>query len=389
MKTLLFLALLLTQPLAGLTIKINYTYDTTNFFNTPNKRNAVESVAKFYGDMIHDNLLRIDPADYGYTWTAKPWHPATGATINIPGLIVPEDTIIVYVGARDLGGTTRGIAGPGGWGSSAGTTAWFNRIRSRGNPGAEGSAASAHYDYAPWGGSMAFDIDTTWNFSQTQNLAGTNFITVALHEMGHVLGIGTADSWDNLISEGVFNGSAAYESYESNPPIQSGGGHFTTALVSPMFGAFGVAHGISRPVLMLPSSNDNGVNLDVASDLDLAALVDIGWQVVPGPALVTNTLGPAGSSFTFPTSTFIDYEIQWGITPGSLSNSSDVIIGDGFNQSWSDLSPLATAAFYRLTATPFYGNAQPVSLQAATNSLSQTAILFDSEEPRWVDCCEE
>lgn len=63
MKRFLLLNLAITTPLPALTIQIDYTYDTANFFNTQAKRNAMEAVAKFYGDMITDNLLRIDAAE--------------------------------------------------------------------------------------------------------------------------------------------------------------------------------------------------------------------------------------------------------------------------------------------------------------------------------------
>jgi uncharacterized protein (UPF0261 family) len=50
--------------LHAITIKIDYTYDTSNFFNTPQKKAAMEAVAEFYGNLVSDNLLRINPADF-------------------------------------------------------------------------------------------------------------------------------------------------------------------------------------------------------------------------------------------------------------------------------------------------------------------------------------
>lgn len=155
--------------------------------------------------------------------------------MELAGLVVPEDTIIVYVGARDLGGNTRGLAGPGGWGASAISQSWFDLIAGRGNPGAEPANPNAQTDTAPWGGTITFDIDSTWNFSLTQNLTGTEFVSVALHEMAHVLGIGTVPSWDNLVSGGTFNGFAANLSYGANPPATSG--HFGGTTTSKAFGS--------------------------------------------------------------------------------------------------------------------------------------------------------
>ena len=197
--------LFLLRSASALTIKIDYTYDTNNFFNTTERRAAIEAVAKFFGDAIQDNLLEIDNTQFNQaTWSADFIHPETGLTESISNLIVPEDTVIVYVGARNLGESILGRAGPGGF-SAGGFPPWFARIRGRGQTDAESDTASLRTDYSLWGGSIAFDVDTTWNFSLTDNNAGFEFVSVALHEMGHVLGVGTADSWNNLVNgSGLF-----------------------------------------------------------------------------------------------------------------------------------------------------------------------------------------
>lgn len=359
MRLVPLFALSAIPSLSALTIQIDYTYDTSNFFNTQERKDAIEAVAKFYGDRIEDNLLRIDPADFAQaSWNARPRHPATGVVINIPDLVVPEDTIIVYVGARELGGTTRGIAGPGGFGAS-GFSSWFERLRGRGSAAAAfpQEESNLNTDFALWGGSIAFDITTTWNFSLTQNESGTEFIKIALHEMGHILGIGTADSWDNLISGGTFTGAAASNSYGSAPPADSS--HFqeeasSSDLPSPRYGSFGTSHGSDIPVLMLPSSLDTGSNFDVITDLDLAALVDIGWELTLPINLETVTLSPSTASLAWPSSSFCTYEIERGNDLFTFPAGSGTITGDGSLQTWSDPTPPSGKAFYRLSATSSY-----------------------------------
>jgi len=385
MKFISILAIAIHCHVHALTIQIDYTYDTSNFFNTQAKRDAIEAVAKFYGNLIQDNLLRIDAAEFpGSSWTARPVHPATGATIDIPNLVVPENTIIVHVGARQLGDTTRGVAGPGGW-SASGFSNWFDRIRGRGSAGAANATASLRTDFSPWGGTIAFDIDSTWNFSQTQNLGGTDFIPIALHEMGHVLGIGTADSWHNKISSTVFTGGASTRSYGSNPPL-SGTGHFGGAgTTSRSFGSFNVTHGTTRQVLMLPILTDDNTNLVVASDLDLAALVDIGWQISPQLVLTHAGLGSSGTSFTWNSSSFFDYKVQRGSDLISFPDGNASAAGNGGIQSWTDSAPPAARAFYRLSRTEVFPAPQnsPASLMAPARSFPTT----DSEEPRAVAGC--
>lgn len=386
MKSILLLPLVMTSSIQALTIQIDYTYDTSNFFNTQTKRDAIEAVAKFYGNLIQDNLLRIDAAEYpGCLWTAEPMHPATGATISIPNLVVPANTIIVYVGARDLGGSAAGLAGPGGWGASSINAGWLPLLRGRGSAGAAIEPAALKTDFAPWGGSIAFDIDTTWNFSQSQNASGTEFISIALHEMCHVLGIGTADSWYNKISSSVFTGNASTRSYGVNPPL-SGSGHFGGAVTtSKSFGSFNVPHGTIRQVLMLPALTDNGTNFTVASDLDLAALVDIGWKISPPLILSTTGVRPTGASFTWNSSSFFNYKVQRGSNLISFPDGNASAPGNGSIQAWADPSPPAVNAFYRLARTEVV----PVPLSSPAPLMAPAAGFpnTDSVAPRVAAGC--
>jgi len=387
MKFSAFVFLALACQVSALTIKIDYTYDTSNFFNTQAKRSAIENAAKFYGDLIRDNLLRIDPADFpGASWSANSLHPGTGASLSISNLVVPEDTIIVYVGSRNLSGNTLAAGGPGGFNAS-GFTPWVDRIRGRGNAGATGLAGSQS-DHAPWGGSITFDADSTWNFSQTQNHAGFEFINVALHELGHVLGIGTANSWFNKISGSVFTGAAATRSNGIAPPLQAGGGHFRgSTLASQVFGSFGRNHGLIRPVLMLASSIDEGSNFDVASDLDLAALIDCGWEIHPPLVLSFTSLNPSAAAFTWNSSSFLNYRVERGSDLQSFPGGSSVIAGDGTVRNWVDPAAPASNTFYRLGATNAITPAASAARVASVKEVDHFRTI--SIPPRFVEGCYE
>lgn len=338
--------------LSALEIRIDYTFDDNNFFNTQERRGAMEAVAKFYGDLLQDNLLRIDSTEFSATstWDATFFHPSTGNTVVLPNPIIPEDTMIVYVGSRVLPGNTRGTGGPGGFGAS-GTSSWITRLLGRGQAGAEFSNTQSELrtDVGPWGGSISFDADSVWNFSQESNGPGTEFIRVALHEMGHVLGLGPSSPWDNLVVDGIFTGPAATASHGSAPPAD--GSHFLSSIDSSGFGSFGTTHGQERPVLMLPSSLDTGRNFDVITDLDLAALVDIGWEVLSPAALGTLSLSPTGASFEWPSSSFNRYQIVRTLDLQNEGGSSPVFSGTGAFQSWSDPSPEESQAFYQLVVS--------------------------------------
>jgi hypothetical protein len=152
MRFLLLSLLVLPQSLWALTIKIDDTYDANNFFDTAVKRDAIESVAKFYGDLIKDNLLRIDPADFlGCSWVASIENPQGGNKITLPDLVVPADTQS-FAGSIKGAGASADFAQISG---TANTLPWKARVTNRGNVGASTTPAT---DFAPWGGSISFDF---------------------------------------------------------------------------------------------------------------------------------------------------------------------------------------------------------------------------------------
>src|SRR5262249_57634655 len=97
--------------------------------------------------------------------------------------------------------------------------AWGDAIKGRGNPAAIGPAPTA---FAPWGGSVQFDTSasTNWNFHLAAGSTGpgqADFVTVAEHEIGHVLGYGSA-LWQSRIFNGQFYGPSAVAAYGGPPP---------------------------------------------------------------------------------------------------------------------------------------------------------------------------
>jgi len=377
---------------AEIEIRIDYTYDTNNFFDTDEKRAAIEAVADFYGSMMNDTLLRIDPADFSQaSWTPRITHPTTGVSpFSVSGLsVVPENVIIVYVGARELGGTTAGRAGPGGW-SGSGFDSWFERIRGRGGADADSGTASENTDFALWGGSISFDTPRSWNFSLDSNAPGTEFLKIALHEMGHVLGIGTADSYDNLLNAGTFPGGNAVRSNGSAPSADSS--HILGGISSSLFGSFGVSHGSSGPVLMLPSSTDTGSNFDVITDLDLAVLVDIGWELTPETAFGASTLSPTGVSLNWNSVSFKEYAVErtddLSVSPSTVRSAA---AGNADTQSWSDPAPPSDAAFYQLVVADIAtvgGRSVPMEPLEKGAKTSLGTYRTETVDPRFVDCSE-
>ena len=105
-----------------------------------------------------------------------------------------------------------------------------------------------------------------------------DFFSVALHEIGHMLGIGTSDSWNNLIAGSDFTGAASTSIFGGNVPL-SDPGHWAD-------GTSGLVNGVAKETAMDPSILQG--TRKVFTDLDLAALSDVGWELtaVPVPAAV-------------------------------------------------------------------------------------------------------
>ncbi|MEO0454371.1 MAG: hypothetical protein AAFY98_09585 [Verrucomicrobiota bacterium] len=365
-------------------IQIDYTYDTNNFFDTDEKKAVMEAVADFFGDMIDDQLLSIDASQFfRASWTASFIDPSTGGSVNLSNLVVPEDVIIIYVGSRNLPGNTVGVAGPGGFGAS-GASSWIDRIVSRGQTGVSDSPVT---DVSLWGGSIAFDTtnldDSTrvWNFSLNSNdgsEGGTEFMTVALHEMCHVLGIGIefdpgTSIWEEIVSNGIFTGGAAARSNGNISPSVSGDGHFIQSLTSQYFGSFGATHGHSAPVLMVPSSTDSGTNFDVITDLDLASLQDLGWEIKPKTGFSATALSPAAVSLQWNSVSFKDYAVDRSTAlPGGFSTVRASANGNAQIQSWTDPSPPAGQAFYQLIDTDIVTASSASELQSGSKEPEST-----------------
>ena len=113
----------------------------------------------------------------------------------------------------------------------------------------------------------------------TVRLAGAapgqnNMYKAALHELGHVLGFGTAESWFTRVSGSSFNGPASAQRYGGPVPLDAAGssaGHWRQ----------GTLDG-GAPTIMDPF-----VSGSTFTALDFAGLADVGWELAPAPAPAT------------------------------------------------------------------------------------------------------
>lgn len=273
-----------------MTLAIDYSLDTSGFFAASERRVAVEQAAAMLSARLGDSLSGV-AASGGNTFSVGVFHPATGAVTQFQNPTIAANEIRIYVGARQLGSDTLGRGGGASFNAS-GTQSFLDLVRGRGEPGATLPDAQ-QTDTAPLAGSLSFDVDTSWYFGTTTPVpAGQfDFLSVALHELGHVLSYsGSVRSWDNLIrstADGlVFTGARSEAIFGGPVPLENDA-HWKAGTISPGDGETAMDPNVTQGQRKL------------FTPLDWAGLDDSGWDVLPAdgetvvvvPAITGATLG--------------------------------------------------------------------------------------------------
>jgi hypothetical protein len=278
-----------SQSASAVIIKFDYTYDGGFFTGANVARQAILNAAgSFLGSSLTDNLSAITSIGRD-KFTAIFDRPDDGVSTSLTNFGEAANTLTVFVGGRSLGGSTLGVGGFGGYDVSYITPSFLTTVTQRGQTGptqttTTNDVTTLATDFAPWGGQIAFNTLTNWYFdadpTTTESFSGNDFYSVALHEIGHLLGLGTADSWKDKISGSSFTGTNSVAAFGGNVPLAVDGAHWKDGTLSTTLA------GLTQEVMMDPSLTTRTRKL--ATKLDFAALKDVGWQVaaVPVPAAI-------------------------------------------------------------------------------------------------------
>jgi hypothetical protein len=273
--SLLLCGLITSLPAGAMTLQFDYSFDTSNFFADTQRRNVLEAAGSYFSNLITDSLTAITSGGIN-VFNPSLFNPANpSAALNLTSVSIAADTVRVYVGGASLAGNTLAVGGPGGY-SASGFQNFLDNIEQRGQVGATSGANAV--EFAPWGGAVSFNSNSSWYFDSNvatdESFSGFDFYSVALHELGHVLGIGTAASWDALVNGSLFTGAASVAEFGSSIALSGDGAHWASGTQSSS--DFGLRETAMDPDIAAGQRKR-------FTDLDRAALDDVGWTLAATP----------------------------------------------------------------------------------------------------------
>lgn len=289
-------------PLRALNIQFDFSYDSLGFFSDPLRKSTLEAAARSWEEKLAGAQTPAIPLGTGgNTWTLsfnRPDHPASlgGANTSIVNKPLPANTIVIYVGARpDVYGGYLGYAEFNY--HVSGSSAWVKLIQDR-NTGTR---------FASFGGAIAFDSDASWYFDSDpgskENFPNqTDFYTLAMHEIGHLLGFTYgAAAFSRQALGGKFHGVRVV-ALNGGAPELGIGGHWQAGLQFQ-----------GKPMVMAPHLAWN--ERAWINPLDAAVLHDLGYVAETGVRVTLNPPAAAGAG------------ARWRLDDGAWHQSGETLLG--------------------------------------------------------------
>lgn len=193
-------------PAGGFKIQFDYRFDTQGFFNST-RRAVLEAAASIWESIIQDEFADVPAGTPLYVRDPR----TSNTMVSITAGTI--DDLMVFVASRNIDGVGNTLA-------DAGPSAVYS----------SGSSLQTRWegpDFEPWTGNMSFDTSENWFFDTTPDTANdipagaADFLTVAIHELGHILGFSnSSNAFTSRISGGNFIGPIASSLYGGPVPMQ-------------------------------------------------------------------------------------------------------------------------------------------------------------------------
>ncbi len=233
-------------------IEFDYRYDTNGWF-TAEKRAALEAAAGIWEAIIQDEFVNVPAGTNIRVTDPQTW------TINKFPSDFEIDDLVVFVGALDMDYL----------GAAMGASTYPN--------GSELETRWTGDNFEPWVNSIAFDSNPTreWSFDPTPLISDIvpsdkyDFVSVAVHELGHVLGYSASQAFDNWVT------TSSGKSYFTGPSVMAMNGGQPVPLTDDHHIQDG--YGIYGEPAMDPNLAPGTRNW--VTPLDAAFLDDIGYSI--------------------------------------------------------------------------------------------------------------
>ncbi len=280
-------------------IEFDYRFDTNGFFTDPARRAALEAAADTWEVLIKDEFADI-PA--GHVFTVR--NPQSFSSFEKIVLTKPIDDLLVFVGATSsLPPIAPGIEAA----ARAGPSFAANGDIFQSRVATDFRGTGPVTDFEPWTGLISFNANYGW--TNADEIRYT-----AIHELGHVLGIGTAPAFDALTVGATFAGVNTQAVNGGNSvPLSSDLSH--------------VEEGFADDTVALDPSFSFAKGVSISA-IDRALLADIGYDIDGFARQGTQTpIASASAETIFGTDSNDNINALAGNDDLSGGTGNDVLIG--------------------------------------------------------------
>jgi hypothetical protein len=295
--------LAMTTGVQALTVSVRYDLAGSEFDSDTQQgrwaRAAVDSAAAYVSSLFSESLSPILPnPGAGDTWTARRPNPSleSFATEKVTDLEVPEDTVLVYVGVAPISNAevvARTFPGLAFANEVKGSPSFRDAVLTRGQDPSDGPNG---INVTPWGASIQYNQNRVdeWFLQDPDavpapgpvDVQGIDLWTFTVHEIVHALGFGVGTYgaggpvWGKVVEHATFEGAVAQGLYGEPVPLYGPGlesDHWADTVQGTLVDGSGMTQ---KAVMGKHIPEDQRLYL---TDLDVAALQDLGWKVTPVP----------------------------------------------------------------------------------------------------------